>query len=91
MGKNRAGMSVSVKCFVSTELNVGQVPDSVIKRGSTKADPLWKWEARNLGEQKPKHLSEERKWGLEEARGEAETQGLGGGGDLRRANTGVPK
>lgn len=28
--------------------------------------------------QKKKADSEERKWGLEEARGEAETQGLGG-------------
>lgn len=79
MGKNRAGMRVSVKCFVSTEPNVGQVPESVIKRGSTKGDPIWKWEARNLGEQKPNHLSEERKWGLEEACREAEPQGLGGG------------
>lgn len=35
-------------------------------------------EARNLGEQKPNHLSEERKSGIEEACREAEPQGLGG-------------
>lgn len=41
--------------------------------------------ARNLGEQKPNHLSEERKWGVEEACREAEPLGLRGGG-FEKAN-----
>lgn len=38
--------------------------NQVIKRGSAKGDPIWKRVARNLGELKPNHSTEERREGF---------------------------